>query len=383
MSQGPNSHADTLDRQLIDTLRQGGWWITIYTDASMDSPDPRGVQEARHRAILDRLHERDVPAEHLQAIADALAGTEGVPSPAGRYLLTCEGRIVHNQVLPGALVGPEVVDAGPIPLLVPLLRHRGDEICYLVVEAGREGGEVSVFSSASAEPQTSDNVQGRDDTLKKFQGAGWSHLRYQRHTEAIWKQTESELAAVVDRLADEHRPRLIVVAGDVHARRFLVEQLSSASQQLVAQLDANTRADGASSATLDEFVDRELRKLTESDRRRDLDRLATELGKEDGAGESGVGWTVHALRQAQVEILLVDPDALEGRTLLALDAEPWIATAPEDATSAKILGSVPAAEALVRAAALTDAAVRISRLESETAGAAGLLRWPAAAPTGG
>ncbi|HEY8588240.1 MAG TPA: Vms1/Ankzf1 family peptidyl-tRNA hydrolase [Naasia sp.] len=385
MAQRPNSHAAVVDRGLADLLRSSGWWITVYTDASMDTADPRGVEQARRRSVLDQLQHRGVPDDQLSELSDALEGTDGVPSPATRYLLACDGRIVHNQVLPGAPVGAQVVEAGPIPHLAPLLRHRNDEIVYLVVQAGRDGGEVDVLRSTAAVPEASDAVQGRTDTLKKFQGGGWAHLRFQRHTEAIWKQTETELAAVVDRLAQEHRPRLIVVSGDVRARQYLKEQLSSRSQELVAELNVNTRGDGASEATLQEFVDQQLNEIADSDRRQDLDRLATELGKEGGAAERGIGWTVHTLRQAQVEVLFVDPDTLADRTLLALDSEPWVAAAPEDAEPAKPLGDVPAAEALLRAAVLTDAAVRIvpSTMLPDGAGAAGLLRWGTEPPTGG
>jgi hypothetical protein len=326
-----------------------------------------------------------VPDDQLAMLSDALQGTDGEPSPASRYLLMCDGRIVHHQVLPGALVGSQVVEVGPVPHLVPLLRHRRDEIVYLVVEAGRDGGEVSVFRSTAAAPEDSDAIQGRTDTLKKFRGGGWAHLRFQRHTEAIWKQTESELAAVVDRLADEHRPRLIVLAGDVRARQYLKEQLSARSQELVAELNANTRGDGASDATLDDFVNEQLDAIADRDRRADLDRLATELGHEGGAAEHGIGWTVHTLRQAQVHVLFVDPDALEERTLLALDSEPWVASAPEDVEPARSLGDVPAAEALIRAAVLTDATVRLvpSTMLPSGASSAVLLRWGTGAPTGG
>ncbi|MCU1438509.1 MAG: hypothetical protein JWP66_1596 [Naasia sp.] len=382
---GPNSHATVVLPELSAALRQGGWWITIYTDASMDTEDPRGVDQARRRGVLNQLQQRGVPDDQIVTLSEALAGTEGIPSPASRYLLMCDGAIVHSQVLPGELVGPQVVEAGPVPHLVPLLRHRGDEISYLVVEAGRDGGEVSVYRSTSAAPEDTDAVQGRTDTLKKVRGGGWAHLRWQRHTEAIWKQTESELAAAVEGLAAEHSPRLIVVSGDVRARQYLKEQLSSRSQDLVAELNANTRGDGASEETLDDFVRARLEELAEADLRHDLDRLATELGRDGGAAERGIGWTVHTLRQAQVQVLFIDPDTLADKTLLALDSEPWVAAAPEDAEPAKAIGDVPAAEALVRAAVLTDASVRLVPrvLLPDSAGAAGLLRWGTAAPTGG
>jgi hypothetical protein len=370
---------------LANDLRQPGTWITVYTDASMDTPDPRGVALARRRSVLDHLKDAGVPGEQLATLTDALDGTDGQPSPVTRFVLMRDGQLVCNILTPGAPNAPELAEVGPVPRLVPLLRSRPDEFVYLVVEASRDGGDVSVFRSTQPRPEHTEETQGRTDTLKKFQGGGWSHLRFQHHVEAIWKQTETELAAVVEPLVLEHQPRLIVVSGDIHARNLLVEALSSRSQELVAELDANTRGQGASHETLDRFVEEQLDRILAEDRSAELDRLHQELGRDGGAAEHGVGSIVHAVRQAQVDVLFLDPPALEERTLLALDAEPWVATAPEEAPPAGILGKVPAADALIRAAALTDASVRLltGPMMPDGSGVAALLRWGTAAPTGG
>lgn len=385
MVQRPNTTQTVLEPALTSALRQNGWWITVYADASMDTEDPRGVAEARRRAVLDQVAGLGATTEQVSSLAETLDGTDGVPSPSTRYVLLRDGAIVHSVNLPGSPIESEVVSAGPVPLLVPLLRHRGEEYVYLVVESGKDGGEVSVYRSSSRRADGTEAVQGRTDTLHKFKGGGWAHLRFQHHTEEIWRQTEGELAAVVERLADEHNPRFVVVTGDVQARQPLVSQLSARVAPLVAELDLNTRAAGSSPDAIGDFAERKLNEVADEDLRRDLDRLATELGKEEGAAERGVGWTVHTVQQAQIEVLFLDPAALGERTLLALDAEPWVAAAPEEAAPAKILGDVPAAEALLRAALLTDASVRLvpTALLPDSAGVAGLLRWGTAAPTGG
>ena len=47
MTQRPNSTQTVFEPALVSALRQNGWWITVYADASMDTEDPRGVAEAR------------------------------------------------------------------------------------------------------------------------------------------------------------------------------------------------------------------------------------------------------------------------------------------------------------------------------------------------
>src|SRR4051812_37602749 len=265
------SHTATPFAELGDSLRGGGTWISVYTDASMDTSDPRGVALARRRSVLDRLKAEGVPEDRLSTLRDALEGTDGMPSPISRYVLMREGDVVCNLVFPGAPNGPELAEVGAAPRLVPLLNARAEEFIYLVVEASRDGGDVSVFRSTQIVPEVTEETQGRTDAIKKFQGGGWAHLRFQHHTEEIWKQNETELAAVVDRLVLEHHPRLILLSGDVRARQLLVDRLAPASREIVAELNANTRPEGASEETLDTFVDQQLDQLRAADEAADLD----------------------------------------------------------------------------------------------------------------
>lgn len=87
---------------------------------------------------------------------------------------------------------------------------------------------------------------------------------------------------------------------------------------------------------------------------------------------------VSALQQAQAAVVTLDAAALADRTLLALDAAPWVATAPEQAAGASVLGPVPAVCALVRAIVLTDAELVLVNAASLPSGApaSALLRWP-------
>ena len=72
------------------------------------------------------------------------------------------------------------------------------------------------------------------------------------------------------------------------------------------------------------------------------------------------------------------PSDLTERTVLALNAEPWLATSEEESLGAEVLGKVPAAAALLRAAALTDARVELvpSAALPDGVEIAALLRWP-------
>src|SRR5215210_7185024 len=146
------SHTATPFAEFGDALRGGGTWISVYTDASMDTSDPRGVALARRRSVLDRLKAEGVTEDALSTLRDALEGTDGQPSPISRYVLMRDGQVVCNLLFPGAPNAPELAEVGAAPRLVPLLNARPEEFVYLVVEASRDGGDVSVYRSSQVLP---------------------------------------------------------------------------------------------------------------------------------------------------------------------------------------------------------------------------------------
>lgn len=363
--------------ELAGLLQQQGRWTTVYLDMSADRETQEGLVETRWRSVRDELLRAGASEAAADRVDATLAVPTGLPGPMSRYLLLRDEELVVDEVLAGDPRGDQVVSVGALPQLAPLLQHRLEEFPYLVVEVSRDGGDIALHRTGSIAPDETETLTGRTDTIKKFHGGGWSHLRFQHHVEAVWKQNQSEFAAEVDRLVQEHRPRLIVVTGDVHARQLLVEQLAEASKPLVAIFPRETRADGAQDSPLLEFIEVQVERVLEQELHDALDVFQGRIGRGDGTAERGVGQVVHALQQAQVDTLFVDPAALADRTLLALADQPWIATAPEEAAGAAVIGTVPAAEALVRAAMLTDATVRFVGSRVVGSEVAALLRWPA------
>ena len=338
--------------------RDGGDYSQVYIDMSVDTSDPPAVREERRKSVLDALAAQGAPIDDIDAVTDALATAQGAPSPWCLFVLVKNGEIVLEQVLGGIAVAPESVAFGPLPDFTPILRSRVLDFAYLVVETARDGGEVRLYRASSKAPQSENHVQGRTDTLHKVRrGGDWRNDHFQNHTEEIWKQTQGQLADTVDSVVRQHNPRLIVLAGDIRARQLLEEQLSEASRAILAVEPTNTRAEGSSDDALDERIEREIERVLAADKRAVIDLLKTHEGRGDNLVELGFGPVVHALAGGQADTVVIDVDALEGREALALDAEPWIATAPEDALGAGVVATVPGYLALLRAALLTDARV--------------------------
>jgi hypothetical protein len=369
---------DGLRARLTEAVKRPGRWSTVYLDLSNDRENPEGLQESRRRFIRDRLTEHGASDLAAATVSDRLTEPTGLPSPFCRYMLVRDDQVEVEEAIPGTPAGNEVVEVGPVPLIAPLIRSGVEDFAYLVVQVSRDGGDIAVHRTGAFFPESSSTMQGRTDTLHKFKGGGWAHLNMQEHVEEIWKQTQTELSAEIDRLVLEHRPRLMVVAGDIRARGLLLDALAERSRSIAVEYPKDTRSGGADPNALVEFTDQQISELLARDQHDVIDLLHTRLGQPRSAAGTGVRAVVDALRQAQAGTVLLDIDALDGTTLLALDDVPWVAESAEDAISARVIGEVPAAEALIRAALVTDATVLTAR-SADLGGepAAALLRWPA------
>lgn len=389
------SDTDTMTSStLAQVYRDHGDYTQVYLDMSVDTADPPGVREERRKSIVDSLAQAGSPQADLDAVVDILATADTGPSPSCVFALVKDGQVVIEEVMPGLAREPEIAYYGPLPDLAVIAKAEPLGFTYLTVETARDGGEVRLFNAGSRIPQSGEQVEGRTDTLHKIKGGGWRHDHLQNHTEEIWRQTQAELADTVDKIVHTHRPRLIVVAGDIRARQLLEGELSEESRAILAVEPTNTRADGSSDLALTERVDAEIARILAEDKQAVMDVLTMHDGRGDNLVELNFGGVVLALAAGQVDTLVLDSDRLRDRQALALDAPPWVATAPEDALDAKVLGSVPAQLALSRAALLTDARVLFTdsftvpdaedaiTLPNEASTAA-ILRWRTGPPVPG
>lgn len=369
------------DSRLVQLLSLPGPWTCVYTDGP--GVRPQVEEEALHRSVRERLTAVGAPAEDAAAVESALGGRNGLPSPSARVVLVSSGRVELDRGFVGPRVGPERIDHGPLPTILPLVRHLSAATRYLVVETSRDGAHIRLETSSRGSSDAETEIDGSTGNLTKVQAGGMAHARYHRYAENVWKHNQGEVAAAVSDLIREEHPSFVALAGDVRARQMLTEALSDTERALVIDVDAHTRADGADSEELDAAIARTLderRRAVISDVR---DRAATDNGS---GGAEGIAEVTAALQQARVDTLVLDGRMLDDdRMLLALDAPPWLAIDEAERLGAEVLSAVPAVEALARAAVLTDArvlieedepmaddAVRVSRAVREPVAA---LRW--------
>ncbi|WP_206477028.1 Vms1/Ankzf1 family peptidyl-tRNA hydrolase [Microbacterium sp. KRD172] len=343
------------DRGLADLLSRPGPWASAYVDGP--GVLPQVEEEALRRSVRERLEQAGAPEEDAAAIEAALATRNGLPSPSTRVVLASGGRVELDQGFVGARVGPERLDHAPVPTLLPLLRHLGAAIRYLVVETSRDGADIHLETAGRGHSDADAEIEGQTDDITKVQAGGWSHAAYQRYAENTWKSNQEEVAAEVSELIRRHHPQFVALSGDVRARQLLTDALTDTERALIVDVDAHTRADGADSAELDSAIARSLEERERSTVDEVRDRAAADSGS---GGATGLEEVIAALQQARVETLLLDGRMLDDeRTLLALDAPPWVAGDESESLGADVVARVHAAEALARAAILTDARVLV------------------------
>ena len=345
--------------QLITLLDEPGPWTYAYVDGQ--GAEPQVIEGARRESVRRRLDEGGAPEADAAAVIDVLENAAGLPSPSARYVLARLGEVEVDESFPGVRMGPEQCGYAQIPPILPLLRDRADDIRYLVVEAARGDAEVRLERAGRA-PEQVREIEGRTDALPKVQAGGWSHAKYQRTSEEIWKHNQADLARIVDRLVQQHAPRFVVVSGDIRARQLLRDELGAAAQKLLVMVDVHTHAAGADRSSLEEAITTALEEQLRTTEQDIVDRASADSGS---AGARGLGAVVEALRQARVESLLLDARMLDSDdTLAALDESPWVARDDDD-DPANVIEQIPAAEALARAALLTGARVVVAEGDHE------------------
>lgn len=364
--------------KFADLYRGQGPWCAAYVDAGAGTVDAKEAAEVRPGDVLAALAAQGAPPEDQQAMETAVDPAYGLPAPISRFVLVRQGGVELNELLPGPMVSPQQVSVDLVPDLLPLLKHRPEEFPYIVADVSREGGEIRLEYVGRPGPPSVEDVEGSTEDIHKVSGGIWGQDKMQRRTEEVWRRNAEDMAEQIDRVVDSSGARLIVLAGDVRARGLVQEQLAEAHKPLVSMIDSEPRPEDSHQQV---FQDRVLERVAlqwAAEQDQIMDRLALQEGQANPESAMGVGAVVTALQQAQVDVLILNDSALADRQMLALGAEPWLATAEEHALGAEVLGHVSAPSAMLRAASLTDASLLLvpDGVLPGGAGVAALLRWP-------
>ena len=352
-----------------DLYAGSGPMATVLLDVSRDSEDAAHLVELRWRAAREELAGHGAPDELLDAIGRLFAEPTHVPGAVSRLVVASGGEVRTDELVPEH-VDPGVVTYADLPDLATWIELQDGAVPVLLVLADREGADLELYRALAEAPVERAEVHGDTVHINKVRVGGWAHLRYQHHTEELWRRNARQVADEIERHV-AHGLGVVVIAGDVHARKNIEDALGGRASDSVIEVEAGGRAEGASREALDDAV-REAVSGVVAERQLGLLREFEQRRGRDEAVAVGTDAVLDAFVRGQVDTLLLHPAAAREGTVdpTTYPGLPLPTASPQRRDLA-----------LVAAAALTSASVVTA---GETLlpddGVAALLRWDQ--PTG-
>ena len=351
---------------------QDGPFLTVHCEVGRTTEDAQQQLDARWTTLRHDLEHQKLSTGLVEEIGSRLAENAHVAGEARRTLVATTGdqpQVVFDEVQAGHSWWPETTDVSPLPDLSGWLTTADRAVSLVLVVADREGADIDVYQALSAGVEHHREVQGETFQITKVAEGDWAQKQFQQSAENAWHHNAQEVADTVRSLAREHRPRLVVVAGDVRARNDIAGQLENLDATVVTT-EAGGRAAGASDEALWHDVEVAVADITATDDQAVAEQLSQARGQGQGAA-NGLDEVLDALAKSQVDRLVLDLRAAAEKTVDPAK-HPGLAVPPGAADA----GELPADRVLVAAAALTDASVTLLPAElGRGGGVSALLRW--------
>ncbi|QXJ20893.1 peptide chain release factor 1 [Actinomadura graeca] len=340
-----------MDLAFLKTLYQRpGPYASVYADLTRTTEDASKAAELRWRALRADLEAQNAPEDTLRAIEQTIAAEMDLRASEGLVLFAADGEVVHTERLPGPPRMPQARVA-PLPHVLPYLAERGERFPHLVAVVNRRGGAIDSVT-ASGEHHHVD-VEGEDYPIRKTKAGDWNQPRFQRAAENVWKANAKQVAREIDRAAERCGAEAVVIAGDTRARTAVLEEVSESVLEHTVESDRNIDMG-------DPDLGAELSRVLELKTAERVMAVAERFDRELANGQravAGLPATVEAVRNGQVETLLLDDDP-DSPARLWVGPEPSHVAATPDELREEFGIDDPhedrADAALVRAVAATD-----------------------------
>jgi hypothetical protein len=363
--------------RVVDGIRhaygESGPFTTVSLDVGRARETAAHEVELRWRAAGEQLRDRGAPQEHLRALEELASDVTSLAGEVRRTVVLGASGVLVDVEHQTDQERAALVETGPLPRVVPLLRDAALWVPYVLVEVGRTGASVHLRVSG-AQSEWSREVKGESNDARKVPSGGWSHRRWQLHVEEVWRGNAEQAAHEAAHVARAARTDLVLVSGDLRVRPDVVAGVRERLDAEVVEVDLHTLPPGSSHETLDEDLAQALRER----QRARLDDALTRVREGQGLGGAlGLDAVLPCLSEGQVATLLLRPEALGDTQLVALPEAPYLGPPSGPPAASSALGTAPAAEVLARAALLTEADVLVvdEPVPELGQGVAAALRW--------
>ncbi|MBK1784324.1 Rv2629 family ribosome hibernation factor [Prauserella cavernicola] len=294
-------------RELVTT---DGPFASVYFNDSHDTADAAKQLELRWREVRERLEEQGAQQATLDAMSSAVLDSQPPVGRSGRALVAAGDRVLVDSELDAP---PEhaVARLSELPYLVPLAELGERPPAHVVVVADHVGADVTAFDIDGnvVDEQT---VEGSENSVHKVRGGGPAHRDIQSRAEETAKHNIGRIADVVGAVARGIGAGLVVLAGESQARKELHDALPEQARRVATELQSGARNDNGSDNELREQVAALLTRTKQARRDEAAERFRAAFGQQQGLAVQGLQATTAALREANVEVLLVgDPGDAE------------------------------------------------------------------------
>lgn len=289
-----------------------GPFVTVYFDATRTSESGVHEVELRWQELRSELSRQGATENDLQLLDDAVAEPDEIGGPHGRVLLAAGGEVLLDARLPEPPARPHGA-FGPVPDLVPLVAAAAPAASYVLVVADHTGADVTgvpaELAAAGRRPSGTSVTGSRPYPVHKTGRNEWSERHFQNRVENSWSANAKDVAAEVAEAVASVDADLVLVAGDPHARSLLRADIPAVVGPAtdIVDLEAGSRADGASEEALDHAVREALLHYAWRKRREVLEHLQQNLGRGRYA-VAGVADVVAAVRRSQADTVVLSDD---------------------------------------------------------------------------
>ena len=288
---------------LRDLLSYDGPFASVYFDASHDTEDAGKESDLRWRTVRERLVEAGADPRTVTALEDVVRAARPATGRAGRFLIAAGDNVPVDEYLSEPPAQP-MVRVSRLPYFLPLIAGRPRIMPHVVVLVDKIGAELRAVG-ADGQVLAERTVEGADHPVHKVRRAGWAHRKVQHHTEETVKHNIVLVAEETAHLVRDTAAQLLIIAGDVEAEAMLRKAIPPACAQIATSVHTGRPHDQAGREALDAEIERVVAMAWEAGHQDALDRFAAELAREDGLAVQGLSATMAALRESNVDTLLV------------------------------------------------------------------------------
>ncbi|MEE4025685.1 hypothetical protein V1Y59_21555 [Gordonia sp. PKS22-38] len=363
-------HTDRL-RQLAT---EKGPFISVYLDDSHNTEEAGRGLELRWRALREQLESANAPTVALDEVETAVLDGAPPVGESGRAVVADSEQILLDEHLIRPPVSP-VARWSSLPYVIPLVEHGRESVRHIVAIVDHRGADLRIINGDSV--THSETIEGEGYPVHKASGAetpGYGDP--QPHTEEQARKNIREVARRLVELVDAEHPEVVFVVGEHQSVGDLSAELPKRVTEIAVDLGIGARGASIDEAVIRAAIAEEMLRRRNSALAEAAERFRAEQGRDSGLGVEGLTSVCGALRNGEVDTLLVgdlgDATVVVGDDLMAM------APTPENLSE---LGASPADvlradEALPLIALRTDSdLVRLDERLAPKDGVAALLRY--------